>query len=142
MVVRVKLSGLNKRRAREKWYVSLRSTGETLVRGLDGDEADLQRHMDTDEFKRLYLAAKNRKRKPVYDAGTLGALIDWFKSDCPRWGKLSDTHKADYEDTFSFLEPELDFYVSDLTPPDIYSLRNKASKAKWPRFADKAVSNL
>lgn len=142
MVVRVKLTGLNKRRSRGRWYVTLRSTGETLVKGLVGSEDDLQRHMDKPEFMRVYLAAKNRGQKLVYSEGTLGALVDWFKAECPRWQRLSEASRRDYEASFLFLEPEFDFFVSDLAPPDIYTIRNKAAKEKWPRFADKLVTNL
>jgi integrase len=142
MVVRVKLRGLNKRRSRGKWYVSLRETGETLIRGLEGDEHALQRRLDSDEFLRLYHSAKNRKKKRIYDDGTLGNLVDWFKTEYPRWDKLSEHSQKDYQASFDHLEPEFDYFIADLTPPDIYALRNRASKAKWPRFADKLVSNL
>lgn len=142
MVVKVKLTGLNRRRSREKWYVSLRRTGETLVKGFEGTSSDLQKHMESQDFLRLYLASRNRGKRLVYSDGTLGALIQWFKEECPRWSRLSDHSKSDYEATFDFLEPEFDFFTADLTQPDIYTTRNKAAKAKWPRFADKVVTNL
>ena len=42
-MVKVKLEGLNIYRSRGKWYVYVRATGEALIKGLDGDRADLER---------------------------------------------------------------------------------------------------
>ena len=142
MVVKVKLSGLNVRQSRGKWYVSLRATGESLFKGFEGSREQLDRAMASTDFLQRYNASKTRDRRPVYAAGTLGEIVAWFKEECPRWDKLSDASKEDYEKTFLYLEPGYTFEVKDLTPPDIYTLRNKAAKAKWGRFADKLVTHL
>src|SRR5258708_39736224 len=53
-VLKVKLSGLKIAHARGKYYVYLRATGETLLRGFDGDKEALLRRL------------------------TLGGFINWF----------------------------------------------------------------
>ncbi|WP_246272628.1 tyrosine-type recombinase/integrase [Phyllobacterium pellucidum] len=98
--------------------------------------------MATPAFLQAYNASKARDRRPVYAEGTLGDLIKWFQEECPRWDKLSEASKEDYTKSFKYLEPGYEFAVKDLTPPDIYTLRNKAAKAKWGRFADKLVTHL
>lgn len=150
MVVRVPLKGLNIRKARGKWYVSYRSTGETLIKGFEGTRAQLERMIASHDFRLLHVQAENRDRRPTYAEGTLGALLKWFKQDCPRWDKLSAASREDYEKSFDYLDaskhevagPVLDFPLNLITQPSIYAMRNKAAKDKWPRFADKLVSHL
>jgi len=142
MVVKVKLRGLNIRQSRGKWYVSLRRTGETLLKGWEGTRAQLDVAMGADDFLRRYTTAKNRDRRPVYAEGTLGDLVRWFQSDCPRWRKLAPASQLDYQKTFLYLEPEFDTLVPDITQDAIYDVRDKAATAKWPRFADKLVTHL
>ena len=142
MVVKVKLVGLNIRQSRGKWYVSFRRTGETLLKGWEGTRSGLDARMAEPDFLRAYSAAQTRDRSPVYDAGTLGALVKWFKTECSKWRKLSEASCLDYEKTFLYLEPEFDVQIGDLTQEDIYTVRDKAATAKWPRFADKMVSHL
>lgn len=141
MVVKVKLSGLNIRQSRGKWYVSLRRTGESLLKGWEGTRDGLNAEMATAEFLRKYTAAKTRDRRPVYGEGTLGSLVAWFK-ESPRWVKLSDASRADYEKTFLYLEPEFDLDLAGITQEEVYNVRDAAAKARWPRFADKLVSHL
>jgi integrase len=141
MVVKVKLDGLNVRQSRGKWYVSYRKTGETLLKGWEGTRDGLHAEMATAEFLRKYTSAKTRDRRPVYGEGTLGGLVKWFK-ESPRWTKLSDASRADYEKTFLYLEPEFDMEIAEITQESVYEARDTASKAKWPRFADKMVSHL
>jgi integrase len=97
--------------------------------------------MASPEFLKKYTAAKTRDRKPAYSEGTLGGLVAWFKSS-PRWAKLSEASRADYEKTFLYLDPEFDIELADITQEALYDARDKAAKAKWPRFADKMVSHL
>lgn len=141
MVVKVKLSGLNIRQSRGKWYVSLRSTGESLLKGWVGSRADLDVEMGTDAFLKKYTTAKSRDRRPIYSEDTLGGLVAWFK-ESPRWTKLSDASREDYEKTFRYLDPEFDMLLSDIAQADVYDVRDTAAKKKWPRFADKLVSHL
>jgi hypothetical protein len=120
----------------------LRATGESLFKGFEGSRAQLEKAMASPEFLHRYNTAKTRDRRPVYAEGTLGDIVAWFKGECPRWDKLSEASKEDYEKTFLYLENVFSFAVSELTPPHIYTLRNKAAKAKWGRFADKLVTHL
>jgi integrase len=150
VVVKVPLKGLNIRRSRGKWYVSYRATGETLIKGFEGTREQLDRQLASHDFRVKHMQAETKDRSPSYDEGTLGNLIKWFKSECPRWDKLSEASKEDYEKSFAYLE-ELkhetvgslyNFPMHQMTQPAIYGLRNKAAKEKWGRFADKMVSHL
>lgn len=150
MVVKVPLKGLNIRRSRGKWYVSYRATGETLIKGFVGTREQLDRQLSSHDFRLRHLQAETRDRAPSYGDGTLGSIIKWFKEECPRWDKLSDASKEDYEKSFLYLEAMrheiagsvLNFPVGSITQPSVYAMRNKAAKDKWERFADKLVSHL
>lgn len=150
MVVKVPLKGLNIRQSRGKWYVSYRLTGETLIKGFKGTRDQLDKKLASHDFRAQHLQAETRDRSPTYEDGTLGSIIKWFKEECPRWDKLSDASKVDYEKTFLFLEAQkngtvgslLNFPLGQCTQPAIYALRNNAAKKKWGRFADKLVSHL
>lgn len=141
MVTLVKLKGLNIRQSRGKWYVSLRATGETLLKGWEGTRVGLNAEMASPEFLRKYTVAKTRDRRPTYSEGTLGSLVAWFK-ESQRWKGLSDASRQDYEKTFLYLEPEFDIELSDITQESVYEVRDKAANERWPRFADKMVSHL
>lgn len=141
MVVKVKLAGLNVRQSRGKWYVSFRRTGETIIKGFVGSREDLTRHLASDAALKAYTRAKTRDRRPVYGEGTLGWLVAWFK-ESPRWNKLSEASRQDYEKSFLYLEPEFDSDLADITQEAVYEARDRAAKAKWSRFADKMVSHL
>lgn len=142
MVVRVRLAGLNVRKARGKWYVSHRLTGDSLLRGFEGSREDLDKRLAQPDILTAYNLIKRRNRGRVYGKGTLGELVRWFKNECPSWDKLSPASRQDYEKTFAYLEPEFDTPIALITQPDVYEVRNKAAKAKWGRFADKLVSHL
>jgi hypothetical protein len=98
--------------------------------------------LGTDETLKLYATLKLKDRSRVYQDGTLGALVKWFKDECPRWAGLSAASVVDYEKTFAYLEPEFDTPLSGIVQADIYDVRDKAALAKWGRFADKLVSHL
>lgn len=150
MVVKVRLKGLNIRRSRGKWYVSYRSTGETLIKGFVGTRDQLDRELSSHDFRVKHITAESRDRSPTYEDGTLGGLIRWFKDECPRWDKLSKASKDDYEKSFLYLEAArheiagslFNQSLSIFTQPSIYAMRNKAAKEKWERFSDKLVSHL
>jgi hypothetical protein len=61
-VVKVKLEGLNVYRSRGKWYVYVRATGEALIKGFDGDRADLERKLPSPEFIASYNRPRSRTR--------------------------------------------------------------------------------
>jgi hypothetical protein len=163
----VRLEGLNIYRARGKWYVYRRATGEALIKGFEGERADLDREMAMPDF----IAAYNRPRKrvaPTSELGmnTLGGLIYWFtngdidrkdgttaadtngdagdddKAAYPKWRKLAAATRKDYLDAFEWLRAEFDILLSDVTQPDLYDLRDKCENQKWGRFADQMISAL
>jgi hypothetical protein len=78
-VVKVKLSGLKVAHARGKYHVYLRATGETLLKGFDGDKDALLRRLSMPDM----LAACNRprdraRRAETFSVETLGGFISWF----------------------------------------------------------------
>jgi hypothetical protein len=79
MVARVRLEGLQIFRARGKWYVYRRATGEPLIRGFAGDRADLDREMAKADFVTTYNRPR-RRHAPASELGsdTLGGFINWF----------------------------------------------------------------
>jgi integrase len=169
VVARVKLQGLNIYQSRGNWYVYRRATGEALIKGFEGERADLDREMAKPDF----IAAYNRPRKRVAPASelgmnTLGGLIFWFtngdidrkdgttagagadaagddkddKVGYPKWRKFAAATRKDYLDAFEWLRPEFDILLSDISQPDLYDLRDKCENQKWGRFADQMISAL
>jgi hypothetical protein len=163
LVVKVKLQGLKIARARGKYYVYRRATGEKLISGFVGKRADLERQMATPEF----IAAYNRPRtraKPAstFSLETLGGFISWFtngdidrtkderrdvdrftqSAGYPKWPMLSDATRQDYLEGFEYLRDEFDVLLADITQPDLYEVRDKCVAKKWPRFADQMISAL
>jgi integrase len=164
-VAKVKLEGLNIYRARGKWYVYRRATGAPLIKGFDGDRADLDREM----AKPAFVAAYNRPRQRAaslsasdFPMSTLGGLVFWFtngdidredataegadagddKAGYPKWKKLAEATRKDYLDAFDYLRPEFDIVLTDITQSDLYDLRDKCAQSKWARFADQMISAL
>jgi hypothetical protein len=162
-VVKVKLEGLKIVRARGKYYVYRRATGEKLISGLVGSRADLEREMATPEF----IADYNRRRtraKPAsaFSLETLGGFINWFTNGdidrtkeerksgdrfsesegYPKWTKLSDATRQDYLEGFEYLRADFDVLLADITQPDLYATRDKCTRQKWPRFADQMIAAL
>jgi integrase len=142
MVVKVKLEGLNIVKARGKWYVYVRATGQKLIGGFEGSRSDLERRMAMPDFIGSYNGRRHLDKKRTYAEGTLGSLVYWFENDCPKYQTLSEATKADYTKAFDWLRPEFDFPAADITQPDLYDIRDRCAKEKWPRFADKMVSAL
>lgn len=142
MVVKVKLDGLNVVHARGKWYVYIRDTKQAILKGFDGSRDDLERRLSQPDIIAAYNAKRVRDLKRSYPDGTLGALIQWFEADCPRFAKLADSTKRDYRAAFIYLKPEWDAPLDTITQPSIYEVRDKAATDKWPRFADQMVAAL
>jgi integrase len=142
MVVKVKLDGLNIVRARGKWYVYTRETGKSLVKGFEGSRDDLLKSMEDADFLTAYNATKKRDLKRTYPDGTLGALIQWFENDCPKFKQLSDATVKDYRAAFLWLAPSWAAPLDLFTQPELYELRDRCANEKWPRFADKMISAL
>lgn len=142
MVVKVKLQGLNVVRARGKWYVYIRETGERLLGGFEGSRAELYKRLQREDVMRSYLKGrKNTKKLPV-EAGSLGWLIQWYQNDCARYQGLSEATKKDYDKAFAFIADEYDFQLSELDTGSLYDLRDKISGVKTAKFADKVMSAL
>jgi len=164
-VAKVKLEGLNIYRARGKWYVYRRATGEPLIKGLNGDRADLDREM----AKPAFVGAYNRPRQRAVSISasdlpmtTLGGLLFWFtngdidrkdttvdgadagddKAGYPKWKRLSAATRKDYLDAYDYLRPEFDIILTEINQSDLYDLRDKCAQSKWGRFADQMISAL
>lgn len=144
MVVKVKLDGLNitKNRIGTKFYVYIRETGHPILKGFEGTRADLEKRLAMPDMVAAYNARRVRDLKRSYPDGTLGALIQWFEADCPRFAKLAEATKKDYRAAFAYLKPEWDAPLDTITQPTLYEVRDKAAKDKWPRFADQMIAAL
>jgi hypothetical protein len=78
-VIKIKLEGLNLYRARGKWYVYHRATGEALIRNFVGERADLERKLTSPEFIAIYNRPRTRARPAnTFAIETLGGFIHWF----------------------------------------------------------------
>jgi hypothetical protein len=163
MVVRVRLDGLNVVKARGRWYVYRRSTGEAMIKGFEGTRDELEQKLAEPDFIQNYNRPRMR-RKPASDFGmeTLGGFIHWYTSGdidrsenerkaadrfagadgYPKWAKLAQATRDDYLAAFEYLREEYDIALKDITQPALYEARDKCVNAKWPRFADKMIAAL
>jgi len=142
MVVLVKFEGLNIIRARGRWYVYVRETKQKLLGGFEGTREDLMKRLKMPDFVALYNAPRVSKTTRTFPPGTLGALVHWFETECPKYQTLAEATKNDYTAAFKYLRPTFDIEVSDITQADLYDLRDKCAIEKWPRFADKMIAAL
>jgi hypothetical protein len=141
-MVKVKLNGLNIVPARGKYYVYHRDSGEVLLKGFVGSKADLERRLADPDLIAAYNNRRTRDLKRTHPEGTLGALVQWFETECPTFANLADATKKDYTAAFVYLRPEFDAPLSSITQPALYEVRDKCAAQKWPRFADKMMSAL
>jgi integrase len=141
-VVKVRLKGLKIARSRGKYYVYVRATGDAIVSGFKGSKAALLKKLEEPELIGAYNARRDRKR--IYPERTLGWLVAWFTDPerCLEFKGLSPTTQEEYKDRLSFLEPEFDFPLADLTTAGIYEARDRCVREKWPAYADKMVTAL
>jgi integrase len=142
-VAKVALRGLKIARARGKYYVYDRVSGEALLRGFAGTKAELLKRLGEPDT----LGAYNiRRRRPLesYPEKTLGWLVAWFTDpeQCPEFKILSETTRSEYTDRLTYLEPEFDFPLKDITQAGLYEVRDRCVKDKWPAFADKMLTAL
>jgi hypothetical protein len=141
MVVRVKLKGLKiTRNSAGHYYVYVRGTKRALISNFVGTRDALIERLGAIDVMTVYNATRKRELNRVYAEGTLGALVTWFKTDCPDYAKLSEATRADYDKAFDWLESGFDCPLDLVTTPELYDLRDRCAKEKWPRFADKMVS--
>ena len=143
MVVLVKLKGLKiARNEAGHYFVYIRGTKNALIRNFKGNREQLLKRLAEQDMLTIYNAHRKRNLARVYADGTLGSLVAWFKTDCPRWDKLSDATRKDYEAAFAWLESGFDCPLDLMTTPGLYDLRDRCAKEKWPRFADKMIAAL
>ena len=143
MVIRVKLNGLKITRNKAgRYYVYVRGTKRALVSNFAGDREALIERLGEIDVMTVYNATRKQELNRVYAEGTLGALVAWFKSDCPNYAKLSDATRADYNKAFDWLESGFDCPLDTIDTPGLYDLRDRCVREKWPRFGDKMISAL
>jgi hypothetical protein len=143
MVIKVTLRGLRIQHAKGRWYVYFRDGGgPPLLKGFEGTREQLLARLGEADMLTIYNMRRKRDLTAIYAEGTLGALVAWFKTDCPRWGTLSDATRKDYEAAFEWLRPEFDCPLDLITTPALYDVRDRCAKATWPRFADKMIAAL
>lgn len=142
MVVKVKLEGLNIVRARGRFYVYIRGTKEKLLGGFDGTREELMKRLAMPDMLAKYNARRVRDLTRIYPEGTLGAIVQWFETECPKYQMLSEATKRSYSTAFRYLKPEFDFPVNEISQADIYDIRDRCAREKWPRFADNMVAAL
>ena len=142
-MVKVKLQGLKIARARGKYYVYVRTTGEALLKGFAGGKDDLLKRLAMPDMIGAYNARRKRDPKS-YPEKTLGWLVAWFTDpeQCPEFKALSETTQEQYKEGLQWLEPEYDCPLSAITQADLYEVRDRCVTAKWPTFADKMMTAL
>lgn len=140
MVVKVKLEGLNIVRARGRFYVYVRETGDALLKGFDGTRDDLEVRLGEPDMIAAYNVKRKRDLRHVYPDKTLGWLVEWFTEECPKFTSKADATKKDYLAAFAYLRPEFDAPLDTITQAALYDVRDKCAADKWPRFADKMIA--
>jgi integrase len=142
-VVKVHLAGLKIACAKGRYYVYVRSTGEALIRGFEGNKAALRKRLAMPDMLGAYNVRRSKGPR-TYPDKTLGWLVAWFTDEqkCTEFKELSDSSKEQYRDCLNYLEPEFDFPLSDLTTAGIYEARDRCLQDKWPVFADKMMTAL
>jgi integrase len=142
-VVKVRLEGLKIVRAKGKYYVYVRATGEALLKGFEGDKDALRKRLAMPDMIGAYNVRRKRDPK-AYPEKTLGWLVAWFTDpdQCPEFGALSEVTQSEYKDRLNYLEPEFDYPLNLITSGSLYDVRDRCVKEKWPAFADKMMTAL
>lgn len=140
---KVQLKGLKIAHSRGKYYVYVRSTGDILLKGFEGDKDALLKRLAMPDMIGSYNARRNRDPKS-YAEKTLGWLVAWFTDpeQCPEFKNLSPTTQAQYKKGFAWLEPEYDCPLDAITQGELYDVRDRCVKDKWPTFADHMMVGL
>lgn len=141
-MVKVRLSGLKIARARGKYYVYRRDTGVQLLRGFEGNPAELRKRLGMPDMIGAYNAGRKRPKDQTYAEQSLGWLVAWFTDPKknPAFAKLSETTRKEYKDRLAYLEPEFDAALDTITQPALYEVRDRCINEKWPAFADKMMT--
>jgi integrase len=142
-VVKVRLEGLKIARARGKYYVYVRATGDVLLKGFEGDKAALLKRLAMPDMLGAYNVRRKRDPKS-YPEKTLGWLVAWYQDSdqCPEYKALADSTRANYDAALAYLEPEYDHPLDAITMADLYEVRDRCAKEKWPTFADNVMTAL
>jgi integrase len=142
-VVKVHLGGLKIARAKGKYYVYIRATGEALLRGFEGNEAALRKRLAMPDMIGAYNVRRKRDPKS-YPEKTLGWLVAWYTNpeQCPEFKVLAASTKENYLEGLAWLEPEYDCPLASITQADIYEVRDRCVADKWAAFADTMVNAL
>lgn len=142
-MVKVRLEGLKIARARGKYYVYVRATGEALLKGFEGDQDALRKRLAMPDMIGAYNVRRQRDPRS-YQENTLGWLVAWYTDpdQCPEFGALSDVTRDEYKGRLQYLEPEFDCPLHLITQASLYEVRDRCVKDKWPAFADKMMTAL
>jgi len=142
-VIKVRLEGLKIARARGKYYVYVRSTGEALLKGFEGDKCALLHRLSMPDMIGAYNVRRTRNPKS-YPVRTLGWLVTWFTDpeQCPEFKSLAETTQEQYKHGLAYLEPEYDCPLDAITQAALYEVRDRCVADKWPTFADKMMTAL
>lgn len=128
-MVIMRLKGIKVARAKGRVYYYHRATGERI-------KAEFGTAAFVDEARRLDEKAAG-KAKP--GKNTLGALIIAYKAS-PEWQGLRERTRADYEKVFEWFDKGCELSLSQLTPPIVIGLRDKANRQHKRRFANYVVT--
>ncbi len=142
-MVKVRLEGLKIVRAKGKYYVYVRATGEALLRGFEGDDEALRKRLAKPDMLGAYNVRRKRDPKS-YPEQTLGWLVAWYTDPekCPAFKDLAASTKDNYLDVLAWLEPEYDCPLASITQADIYEVRDRCVNEKWAAFADTMTDAL
>jgi hypothetical protein len=131
-----------------------------LIKGFDGNRADLDCELSSPAFLNLYNKPRMRKRAAKdYGQGTLGEIVHWFtngdierakdldppgsiEGGYPKWSKLAKATREDYLKAYRYLSGEFAYIAKDITTPDLYAMRDACAAKKKTRFADKMIRAL
>lgn len=139
-MVKVRLTGLKIARARGKYYVYVRATGETLIKGFDGSKSELIKKLGSPDMIGTYNA---RRGVRTYPNKTLGWLAAWYQSDdCAEYKALAASTRENYDAALLYLEAEFDAPLDTITPAAVYEVRDRCAIKKWPAFADNVTTTL
>ena len=139
MVVRVKLKGL--KIARNKaghYYVYVRGTKRCLVKNFEGTAKLLELLGEIDVLT-VYNATRKQELNRIYADGTLGALVAWFKADCPATPNCPPPPATTIKG-LRMAGERLRLPARPITTSELYDLRDRCAREKWPRFADKMIA--
>jgi integrase len=143
-VAKVRLAGLKIARARGKYYVYDRASGEAILTGFEGDKQALLKRLADPDTLGAYNARRRRNPAQVYPEQTLGWLVAWFTDpeQCPAFADLGAVTQDEYKDRLKYLEPEFDCPLNRITQAALYEVRDRCVREKRPAFADKMMTAL